>query len=83
MVAEDSRLEEYKWIWTSHAEEFYLARLASSQEHVIVRISKGPPITSGCLIIEDNEIYAKVKQKMLEEGIKVIDLEEYNRLRGR
>jgi hypothetical protein len=82
MVSEDS-IAWYKWIWTTHASEYFLVKTDVSPYFLILHVTEGPPHVCSSLVIEDDEMYEAVQQKMVDEGIPIIDLDEYDRLCGR
>jgi hypothetical protein len=71
-------LKSYEWIWTTHFDEFML--LENGSRTLIVR---GSEKNYAFMIIEDNEDYTAVKQKMRDVGVRIIDRDEFNRLTGR
>jgi hypothetical protein len=74
----EADLKSFEWIWTTHFDEFML--LENGSRTLIVR---GGEKNYTFMVIEDDESYAAVKQKMRDAGIRIIDGDEFNRLRGR
>lgn len=67
------QIEMYEFMWTSHKDNYWLVE-APDKQIGIFSISQ-----RGLVIIEDNEIYRKVKQNMHAAGVKVIPIEEAQR----
>jgi hypothetical protein len=67
---EDLELQEYETMWTTKLEDHLLIRqdFRGNMEYVIAHI----PSKTAC-IIEDNDVYAAVIQKLIEAGVKIVD----------
>ena len=68
-------IDWYSWIWTTHRNEYFL--VGDDGHYAIVRMNKN---SWGSLIIENNEVYFGVCERMQQEGIPVITSQEWSRL---
>ena len=61
----------YEYLWTTQLDEHILVEVSSGRDtgYVIEHIP-----TNACLIIEDNESYKAVIEKLIEQGIKIINI---------
>jgi hypothetical protein len=75
MVSRDV-IDWYSWIWTTHRNEYFL--VGSEESHCAIGYIKEN--TSGGLIIENDEVYLAVIERMQQEGIPVITTQEFLRL---
>lgn|GEM_PF-3174957 len=67
-------MDTYSYIWTTEKDKWVLVESKLSGEYSITYIT---PRSSGGLIIEDDEIYELVIQKMIEEGNRKMTFDEY------
>jgi len=67
-------VDTYSYIWTTEKDKWVLVESKLSGEYSITYIT---PRSSGGLIIEDDEIYELVIQKMIEEGNRKMTFDEY------
>jgi hypothetical protein len=66
MTKETGTHEPFEWMWTTH-----------KHEYVLVRLSTGSLMpynikTYTAFVVEDNETYAYIKQKLEEAGIPIV-----------
>lgn len=73
MMTENPNLDIFKYMWTTHLEQFILVRHVNS--YGIVRIFPSGTISS--LIVENDEVYRKIQQKLLEAGAMVMGYDEF------
>jgi hypothetical protein len=76
----NDQVNRFKPLWTTQAHEYFLLRFTAYEKEQLL-IYRITPTSMGSFVIEDDEIYDAVKQKMLKAGNQIIGREYVLRLR--
>jgi hypothetical protein len=81
-IVNDEQLRFLEWMWTTNKNEFFLVEVAGRTDYLISRITPGPPRVISSMIIEDDEVYRAVQEKLKSSGVRIITPEEMRKIRG-
>jgi hypothetical protein len=79
----NEQLQFFEWMWTTNKDEFLLVEVTGRTDYLISQLTEGPPRVISSVIIEDDETYRAVQEKLKSSGVRVVTPDEIRTIRGR